>query len=165
MGTKAYAELVRKLPIYPNPRKLQMSVEHIKFRSGIQYDILHAVKNGISRLPDGHRTCVVGGNGMAIKEAEVYDPRIKKMIGKATFEPHSGLAKKAMALVIAGVATRFKFTGAYVLTSSVDKSKKRKREKYDERDIGVGEALKKLVIDLVAAEKIAGVEIEAYIRA
>ena len=91
------------------------------------------------------------------------------MIGQATFEPHSGLAKKALALVIAGVAKRCKFTGAYFFTSSLDKSGKRKREiEEDEEDFNednpIGEALRKIVIDLViAAETIAGVEIEAYV--
>ena len=77
MGTRAYSEFVQKVPIYPSARTLQQSVQHMKFDSGILYDILHAVKDEISSLPPGYRTCVIGGDEMAIQEAKstIREPR------------------------------------------------------------------------------------------
>ena len=71
MGTRAYSDFVQKVPIYLSARTLQKSVQHMKFESGIQYDILRAAKDDIALQPEGHRTCVISGDEMAIQEAEV----------------------------------------------------------------------------------------------
>ena len=161
MGSKAYSEFVKKVPIYPSERTLQRAVEHMDFDSGTLYDVFHAVKDDIAALPLEQRVCVIGGDEMAIEEAEIYDPGSKKMIGKATFGPHTGLAKKAFTMVLGGVARRYRVTGAYVFTSSQGPAK-RKREKDDSNP--VGNAYKTMLIEVITAgETIAGVLCEAYI--
>ena len=96
MGTQAYTDFVKKFQLFPSARKLQQAVQHLKFESGIQHVILQAVKGDVSSMPSYHRRCVMGMDEMAIQEAKVYDASVKRMIGDATFWPHSGLLRDSV---------------------------------------------------------------------
>lgn len=161
MGTKAYSDFVKKIPIYPNARSLQRDVQHMDFECGILHDVLEAVKPDVQKMPPEHRRCVIGMDECAIEEAEVYDPGTKKMIGRATFGPHGGLAKKANTLVVGGTTRRYKFTGAYHFTSSLTEEERAKKEKNGNP---VGEALKILVLALVLAVEGIGLFVDAIIH-
>jgi len=57
---------------------------------------------------------------MAIQEGERFDPSTKRWVGKVTLPTHTGLARKALVFMVAGLTRRYKDAVAYYFTNKRD---------------------------------------------
>ena len=111
------------------------------------------------KISEKDRRCAIFIDEMAIKEGEVWDASAKRFIGKTTFPPHQGLAKKALVIMIAHLATRYKYAVAYYFTSSSAKKRERDADLPNE----VGEALRDIVLEVIRRGEGIGLLIDAVI--
>ncbi|XP_071576398.1 uncharacterized protein [Temnothorax nylanderi] len=142
MGTRAYSDFVKAYPIFPSIRSLQNEVKNCRFDSGIIDEVFDMMQCEVPCMPDPDKNCILVMDEIAIKEGEVYDTRLKKIIGKCTFPTHSGLARKALVFMLAGCSLRWKFPVAYYFTRKVD-------EELLEVENATGKAMQSIVLQIL----------------
>jgi len=137
-GTTGYNELRARFP-YPHCRTIQKMVQHLKFESGVLDEMLDLLEPVISTWNKKDTYFIASVDEMAIEPCEMVDPATQKVIGKATLGSHDGFETKAMTIVFGAVATRRKFIGGYVFTSS------KKRGSDHKGDLNTGKAMWELL--------------------
>ncbi|XP_024893250.1 uncharacterized protein LOC112468354 [Temnothorax curvispinosus] len=152
-GTQGYSDFVRKFPIFPSVRKLQQAVEHMKFESGILEEVFDVVKCQVPYMALCEKHCMVVFDEMAIKPGEMYDSSSKRIIGLCTFPGHTGLAKKALIIALAGITTRWKYAVAYYFTNKIDSES-------NQTDCNVtGNALKDIISKVIVRAENIGLKV------
>lgn len=156
-GTHGYMAFLKRLPIYPSIRSLQITLQHIHFDSNILQDVFAMLQCEITKLQPQEKDCVIIMDEMAIKAEEVLDPSTQKFIGSCTFPTHSGIANKVLVFLLAGITTRWKYTVAYYFTKCVDV--KYKQTKLNE----TGLALKDIILNIIEKSESIGFQVHAII--
>lgn len=155
-GSQGYKDFIKRYPILPSARTLQERVQGMNFDSGLLEEVFTLLESEVPKMPDHHRHCAVFTDEMAIKEGEVWDPATRKFIGKCTFPPHQGLAKKALVVMLAGLTSRWKYAAAYYLTSSLGKERKKGDESNE-----TGYALRDIIFDVIGRAE--GIQLKVHV--
>lgn len=143
MGTSAYNDWVQTYPILPSVRSLQEAVQFIRFDAGLLHEMFDMLDFLSQKLPDFERDCELVLDEIQLEESVRYDHALKKMVGNATLEGHSGVAKKALLFIIAGISRRWKVPVAVEFTN--EKSAASKKSKGNP----TGAAYKKVIDEVV----------------
>ena len=117
-STRGYESLLSQGYPLPAMRTLSRRTEHIKFESGILFEVFQMLRLKVASMSPHDRFCSLTIDEMSITPGEKYDQRSDSIIGGVTLPQHEGNATKALVVMLGGVSTRWKQTCGYWFTSN-----------------------------------------------
>ncbi|KAK3907448.1 Transposable element P transposase [Frankliniella fusca] len=155
-GTTGYNSFVTKYPILPKARTLQESVQFIRFDSGLLYEIFDLIEGMSQGMTELEKDCQVVLDEMALDGSPKYDHALKKWVGNCTLSTHSGVATKALLVILAGISVRWKIAVAVEFTG---KANEEAREKTKKNLNPTGQVYHTLVDSVVVKAESAGLKV------
>lgn len=126
-GSSGYMAFVQRFPFLPSLSVLKETVQFVKFESGLLHSVFDMIETMLKDMPDAWRDYELVLDEIALKPEERWCHTLGKMVGMATLPTHTGLAKKGLVILLAGIQKRWKMSVAVYLCSKKSKEAKCQR--------------------------------------
>lgn len=117
-GASGYNTLLQLHYPFPSIRTLDRRMQNLKFESGVLYEVFDFLKIKMDSMNDFQKDCTLTMDEMDLKESADFCVASGTFIGNITLPEHSGVASKALVVMLAGITTRWKQIVAFYFTGN-----------------------------------------------